>query len=199
MKKMRDFAICTVGWSIFFLILSPQWLRLNFIRAHIIAIFPLNSFFIFLIHFPMESLVLFVLIYQSSVNEKKDDFLFRSERDGFLFILWIFCEGFFFFFLFCSQKKKTCKDSFHSSRCWGTEHSVLTSTRWSCVCALGTVSNCPPLKTHISKDWGVKAWLPLDRVGDPKHRGTSRPGGRDWGLFSECVFVVEKKQNKAAT
>lgn len=127
---------------------------------------------------------------------KRDAFLFRSERDDFLFVFWIFCGVFLFLFLFlCSQKKKACKDSLYSSCCWGTEQSVWTSAQWICLCFEDRFELSSLKDTHL-EDWGVKAQFPLGRVGDPKAQRNKQAPRREGLRIVFRMCICGRKETK---
>lgn len=175
--------------NIFFLILSMQWLRLNLPHTYIIAIFPVNNLFISFTHFPMGSLVIFVLIYLSSVNEKERTiFLFGSEKDGFLLIFWGFCWE----FCCCSQEKQIFRDrAFIVPIVYDIEQDI-TLDKWlaNLFVLQGLFRNAVLQRRTSLKSKGSR---PLEEWVITRHRGTSRPPWwRDQGFFSERVSLWKK-------
>lgn len=141
---------------------------------------PIELFIHILHPWPMGSLVLFVLIYQSSVNEKK--ILFRAMAScsfsGSLVK--------FFFFSSCSQEKQIFKDRAFTVLIVDAikQNIALDKCLVNLFVLEGLFRVALPWGHTSPKTKGLRPDSPLAEWLTTRHRGT-----RGWGLFSECVSL----------
>lgn len=183
MKKMRDFAICTVGWSTFFLIFITTVIKVEFYsRLH-------NCHLSIEDPFSYGIISDFCLDLSEFCKLKKKMIFFLEAREMASYSFFgSFVEVFCFFGFLFSEKESLSGQLSHFPllRSWTQcldKHLVKPCVLW------GLFRIALPRRHTSPKTEGLRPDSPLAEWMTPRHRGTSRAPRRE-GLrtvFRMCV------------